>query len=156
MRNIFIILLMCNISLVAEEMQIKTDVFKADQVKGVSTFQGHVTIKKSKDRVHAVKVTIYTNKQNKPTKFIADGNVSFQIETEQKDSYKGKANRVVFIPQKKEYHFYGNVHLQQLNKRKEIKGDQVILNINDGKAYAKGLEKEPVIMTFDIPKKKEK
>lgn len=155
MKNILIILLMCSMALFAQELRIKADVFKADESKGISTFEGHVNIVKKNDLLNAEKVTIYTNKKNKPTKFIAQGDVSFTIETKEKAVYTGKANKVVFIPKNKEYYFYGNVHLQQLNENKEIKGDEVILNISDGKAYAKGLEKEPVIMTFDIAEDKE-
>jgi len=145
-------------NLSAEELKIKANSFKADENKGVSIFSGDVNILKGHDELNASKVVINTDKDNKPTKFTADGNVSFVIETEQGSKYTGEANKVIFFPKKKEYHFFENVHLRQIDEKKEILGDKVVLKITDGKAYAEGIKKEPVIMIFDIAdeKKEEK
>jgi len=134
----------------AEELKIKANSFTSDQNSGISVFQGDVHIKKNKDKLNASKVTIYLNKKKKPTKFVAIGNVSFAITTKDGAKYNGVAGKVIYFPQKKEYYFYENVHLKQLNDKKEIMGDEVVLKTTDGKAYAKGLKKEPVIMIFDI------
>jgi len=151
MRHILIITLILTTSLLSTELKIKADSFSADQAKGISIFTGHVNIIKSKDELNASKVTIYTDAKNKPTKFIALGNVSFKIETKDKSIYMGSANKVIYKPLKKEYYFYEKVVLKQLNEKKEIEGDEVILNTNSGKAYAKGLDEKPVIMIFNIP-----
>jgi len=138
----------------AEELRIKADKFSADQNKGISSFKGHVNVIKATDELNASEVTIFTDKNNKPTKFIAKGDVSFIIKTKEGVQYKGVANKVIYMPNKKEYQFFENVHLQQLNEKKEILGDEVILKVNSGKAYAKGVKTEPVIMIFDIPEDK--
>lgn len=143
-------------SLLGVELKIKADSFSADQSKGISIFKGNVHIVKGADELNAEEVTIYTDKKNQPTKFVAIGDVSFQIETKNKSKYQGTSGKVIYKPLKKEYYFYENVMLKQLNEKKEIEGDEVILNTNDGRAYAKGLEKKPVIMIFDIPEKEEK
>ena len=145
---IFIFLLLCKVS--AQELKIKADSFKADQKAGLSIFEGSVNIVKYKDELNASKVTIHTNKNNKPIKFIAEGNVSFYITTKNSAIYTGKAQEVIFLPQQKEYHFYRDVHLQQLNEKKEIIGDEVVLSTKEGQAYAKGKKSGPVIMIFDI------
>ena len=137
-------------SVMASELHIQSASFHADQNKGLSIFEGDVKIKKQHDELNASKVVVYTNKKNRPTKFVATGNVSFFIETEQKDLYKGKAQKVIYRPQKKEYKFFTNVHLTKINKKKEILGDEVILNTIEGKAYAKGVKSEPVIMIFNL------
>jgi len=155
MKYILIITIFLTTSLFGVELKIKADSFSADQSKGISIFTGNVKIVKSYDELNASKVTIYTDKKNQPLKFIASGNVSFKIETKDKAQYAGSANKVIYKPVKKEYYFYENVLLKQVNETKEIKGDEVILNTNSGKAYAKGLEKKPVIMIFDIPEKEE-
>jgi hypothetical protein len=41
------------------------------------------------------------------------------------------------------------------NEKKEIQGDEVVLQTTDGKAYAKGIVKKPVIMIFDISEEKD-
>jgi len=155
MKKILLLTIILMSSLLfAQELKIEADSFSADEMKGVSIFEGNVKVLKHHDELNASKVTIYTNKKNQPVKFIAIGDVSFKIETRTEAKYEGNANKVVFIAEKKEYRFYKNVHLKQVDEKKEIQGDEVILNISDGKAYAKGLEKGPVIMIFDIAEEK--
>ena len=134
----------------AGELKITSQKFTADQNTGVSVFTGKVNIIKNTDELNASKVTVYTDKRNQPTKFVAVGNVSFTIVTENKAKYKGKSQKAIYYPKIKEYHFFKNVHLQQIDNKKEIIGDEVILKTVEGTAYAKGLEKRPVIMIFDI------
>ena len=143
-------------SLAAEELKVKSESFYADQVKGFSVFTGKVNILKGSDELNASKVTIYTDKDNQPTKFVSEGKSSFSITAEDGSKYRGKAHKVVYLPNKKEYQFYKDVHLKQLDKKKEIIGEEVILNTVDGKAVAKGAENEPVIMIFNIEDKEKK
>lgn len=140
----------------AQELQIKANLFNTDEKKGISVFNGEVNIIKGTDELNASNVTIYTNAEHKPIKFIAIGDVSFNIQTLDGSIYKGEAGKVIYFPLKKEYHFFKNVHLQQINEKKEIIGEEVILKTIEGKAYAKGAKSEPVIMIFDMPQKEEK
>ena len=155
MKYLFILTFLLSSILLSQELKIKADAFDTDQNKGISIFTGHVRIKKVNDELNASKVTVYTDTNNKPTKFIAVGNASFAIETKQGKHYKGVAQKVIYIPKTKEYHFFTDVHLKQLDEKKEILGDEVVLQTIDGKAYAKGVEKAPVIMIFNIKDDKE-
>jgi|GEM_PF-381643 len=150
MKYILTLLLSLQLGLTAKELVITSDTFSADQNEGISIFNGNVNIIKNNDELNASEVTIYTDKQNKPTKFIAVGNVSFVIETKQGSKYSGVANKAIYLPKEKEYHFFQNVNLKQLDEKKEISGDEVVVQTTDGKAYAKGVVKKPVIMIFDI------
>ena len=154
--KIFIILSFLLISvLISQELKIKANKFSADEKAGISIFQGDVSIMKGSDELNASKVTVFTNKKHQPTKYIANGNVSFKIKTKKGSRYEGVAGKVIFLPMAKEYHFFKDVYLKQVDEKKEILGDKVILNITKGKAYAEGIKTEPVIMIFDIPKEKE-
>ena len=152
--KIVFILVFIFFELFSQELKIKANSFKADEKGGVSIFEGSVNILKSSDELNASKVTIYTDKKHKPTKFMAEGNVSFVIKTKDSSIYRGKAQKVMYIPKTKEYSFFGDVHLLQVDKKKEIIGDEVVLKTVDGKAYAKGKKSEPVIMIFDIAEDK--
>jgi lipopolysaccharide export system protein LptA len=154
-KYILLIALLLNLTAFAEELKIKANSFSADEQKGISIFSGDVRVKKHNDELNASEVTIYTDKNNQPTKFVAIGNVSFKIETKKGAKYEGAANRVIYLPKEKEYHFYENVHLKQVNEKKEIIGDEVTLALDSGKAFAKGAKSEPVIMIFDIKDEKE-
>lgn len=143
-------------SLMSQELKVKADFFKADEKRGISIFNGKVNVIKGSDELNASKVTIYSDKQNQPTKFIAEGDASFAIVTQEGLPYRGKAQKVIYIPKTKEYHFFKNVHLKQINEKKEIIGDEVVLKTIDGTAYAKGAKSEPVIMIFNMPKDEKK
>jgi lipopolysaccharide export system protein LptA len=141
-------------TLFSQELQVKAKLFNADQKAGISIFEGNVNIIRGNDELNASKVTIYTNSKQEPTKFIAEGDASFNIQTLEGAVYTGKAQKVVYLPQEKEYHFFKEVHLKQINEKKEIIGEEVVLKTIEGKAYAKGAEKEPVIMIFNMPEDK--
>ena len=151
-----VLLMMASSSLFGEELKIKANSFTSDQNTGISVFSGDVKIKKTNDELNASKVTIYVDKDKKPTKFVAVGDVSFDIKTKEGAQYKGVAGKAIYFPNKKEYYFYENEHLKQINDKKEILGDEVVLKTIDGKAYAKGLKKEPVIMIFNIDEEEKK
>lgn len=157
MKFFLLLSVFLSVSIVAEELQVKSESFFADEKKGISIFTGNVNIIKSNDELNASKVTIFVDKDNQPIKFIAEGNASFKILTEDNIRYKGKAQKVVYYPNKKEYQFFTNVHLIQVDEKKEIIGKEVILNTITGKAHAKSSKNEPVIMIFNIKEdKKEK
>jgi lipopolysaccharide export system protein LptA len=139
-------------TLFSQELKVKANLFNADQKSGISIFEGNVNIVRGSDELNATKVTIYTNEKQEPTKFIAEGNASFKIETQDGALYRGKAQKVIYLPVEKEYYFFKEVHLRQINEKKEIIGEEVVLKTIEGKAYAKGAQQEPVIMIFNMSK----
>lgn len=154
MKRTILLTIFLTTALFSAELKVKAKLFNADQKAGISVFEGDVNIIRGSDELNASKVTIHTNSNQEPTKFIAEGGASFNIQTLEGAIYKGKAQKVVYLPKEKEYHFFKDVHLKQINERKEIRGEEVVLKTIEGKAYAKGAEKEPVIMIFDIPEDK--
>ena len=158
MKKKLILTVLLTLNLYSQELKIKANSFSSDEKTGVSIFKGNVHITKENDVLNAQKVIIYTDKNHEPIKFVATGDASFKIQTVDGSLYEGNAQKVLYIPAKKIYNFYKDVHLRQINEKKEIIGEEVILKLIEGKAYAKGAEKEPVIMIFKLPdeKKKEK
>lgn len=156
MKHLYLLAFFLLISLHAEQLKVVSKSFSGDEKKGITIFQGDVKITKGSDRLDADSVTIYTNLNRKPTKYIAKGNVSFYIETENKSIYKGTAGKAIFVPANKEYHFYTNVHIEQVDEKKEINGEEVIISTVEGKARAQGGDTKPVIMTFEIEEEETK
>lgn len=150
-----LILLIVSLSIFANELKIKANSFEADQKKGLSIFSGDVNIVKENDEINASKITVYTDSQNKPTKYIAKGDVTFNITTEEGAKYSGKSQKVIYIPSSKEYYFYDDVHIRQIGEKNEIIGDEVVIKTVEGKANAKSNTNKPVIMIFDVEEKKE-
>ncbi len=156
MKHVSILAIAMAISLFAQDLKVKAKFFNTDQKTGVSTFEKDVNIVKGTDELNASKVTVYTDSNQQPTKFVAEGDASFSLKTEEGDLYRGTAQKVIYYSNKKEYHFFVDVYLEQINEKKEISGDEVVLKTIEGKAYAKGAEEEPVIMIFNIPEKTDK
>lgn len=140
----------------AEELQVISDNFKGDQQKGVSVFTGHVKVTKGFDELNASKVTIFTDKDRKPVKYFAEGDVTFYIVTEMKEKYRGKSQSAIYYPDVSEYQFFQKVDLIRLDDYRRVKGDKVIVNTIVGNASAESANNEPVIMTFTLQDKKSK
>lgn len=156
MKFLLFLLFFLVATLMSEDLKVKANKFSSDEKSGISIFVGDVNVVKGADELNASKVTIYTNKEHKPTKFMAEGHASFRIVTEEGALYRGRAQKVVYYPIEKEYHFFKDVYLQQIDENKEISGDEVVLKSIEGTAYAKGAAKEPVIMIYTMPEKEEK
>lgn len=137
----------------ANQLKVVADTFHGNNIKGISVFNGNVKITKGDDELNASNVVIYLNKLHKPTKMIATGAVSFFITTDNNASYKGKAHKVIYLPIQKEYQFFKNVHIWQINNKREIEGDKIVLNILTGQAVANGAKHSPVVMIFDLKNK---
>ncbi len=150
MRHLYFLTFFLLISLQAEQLKIVAKSFNGDEKSGITVFKGNVQITKGSDELNASVVTVYTDAKRKPTKYIAKGNVSFIIKTEAQAIYQGKAEKAIFVPSKKEYHFYTNVHIEQIDEKKEINGEEVVISTVQGTARAKGGKTKPVVMTFEI------
>jgi len=156
-KKLLTILSLCALPLLAEQVKIIAESFNGNEKKGLTVFKGNVHITKGNDELNASEITVYTDKDRTPYKYVAKGNVSFFIDlVDSNTSYKGDAGKVVYYPLKKEYQFYKDVHLYQLGSTRTIIGEEVILNTIDGNARAIGKKKKPVIMIFNIEEKKKK
>jgi lipopolysaccharide export system protein LptA len=137
----------------AEELKVLSDTFKADQPNGFSVFMGNVRITKGYDELNASKMTIFTDVQRKPTKYIAEGSVSFYIVTENGEKYRGKSQKVIYLPNESEYQFYTKVDLIRIDDYRRVKGDKVVVNEIRGFANADSAGGEPVVMIFTMQDK---
>jgi lipopolysaccharide export system protein LptA len=140
----------------SEELKVISDNFKGDQQKGLSVFTGKVKVTKGFDELNASKVTIYTDSDKKPIKYVAEGDVSFYIVTEMNEKYRGKSQTAVYLPNASEYQFFQKVDLIRLDDYRRVKGDKVIVNTIAGNASAESANQEPVVMTFTLQDKKPK
>lgn len=156
MKHFYLLTFFLLVSAEAAQLKVVAKSFSGDEASGITVFKGDVQITKGADELNASTVTIHTNPERKPTKYIAEGKVSFFIQTENNSTYKGTSGKAIFVPEKKEYHFYENVHIEQIDEKKEINGEEVVISTVEGKARAKGGDKKPVIMTFEMEEENRK
>lgn len=150
MRKLLAAAMLLGVAAAAAELKISASNFETDEKKGYTLFQGNVQVVMGSDEFNASKVTVYVDEARKPTKFVAVGDVSFLLTTKTKDVYAGRAQEVEYLPGVKEYRFHRDVTLRQLNRPKEISGDDVVVNLDNGRAFAKGGAEKPVMMTFEL------
>jgi lipopolysaccharide export system protein LptA len=155
-------LLVCSTLLLAQTQQLVIDAqnFEANDKKGISTFTGNVKIQMGKDKLNAQKVDIYfvTKKGSTgktPSKYIATGNVDFEIITDVKH-YVGKGNKIIYSPIKQEYTVLGNGFLQEKNDDKKIYGEKIYVNQLTGEAKVSGNDNKPVRFIINIERGSQK
>ncbi len=152
-KQLLLLMLFLTSILGAQELKVLSDNYKGDQPKGLSIFTGNVKVTKGFDELNASKVTIYTDAARKPTKYIAEGSVSFYIVTEIGEKYRGKSQRAIYLPNESEYQFYEKVDLIRLDDFRRVKGDKVVVNEIRGFANADSAGGEPVLMVFTMDDK---
>ncbi len=151
--KIIIITILFYTSLFADQLQIIADSFERNQQTGISSFKGHVRIKKNYDELNASKLFVYVDKDNSPTKYVASGNVSFDITNDNNASYLGRSQRLIFLPKEQIYHFYEKVYIEEKITGRTLSGEKVTLNMITGNSKILGQRKAPVRVTFEIDDK---
>ena len=146
----------------AEQLVIDAQKFEAYESKGFTLFEGNVKLKRAQDRLNSDKLEVYLSKKTKtkksePLKYIATGNVSFNIVTNGK-KYEGKGDKVIYNPKELKYTIIGNGYLKEKVEDKTLYGDRIYINQLTGEANVKGTSDKPVrfILNLDSGKKDNK
>ncbi len=144
------LLLILNIAFANSQNVIVTSKsFEANEMKHISKFIGNVKVVKGYDTITADKLTIIFDKDKNPTQYVATGNAKFKLILNKKH-YAGKANKIIYDPIKKLYHFIGNAFLQDLDSNKKIYGDDIQIDQLNGKYDVKSDGKKPVKFIFKV------
>ncbi len=151
MRYLLISLLfILNIAIAkSQSVEVTSKSFEADEMKHISKFIGDVKVVKGYDTITANKLIINFDKDKNPTEYIATGNAKFRLILNKKH-YSGKANKIIYNPIKKIYHFIGNAFLQDLDSNKKIYGDDIQIDQLNGKYDVKSDGKKPVKFIFKV------
>jgi lipopolysaccharide export system protein LptA len=90
-----------------------------------------------KDILNANKVEVFLstptkeNQKREATKYIATGNVSFEVFTALKH-YEGKGDRVIYLPKKLQYEIIGNGYLKDITEDKTLIGENIFIDQQTG------------------------
>ncbi len=133
----------------SQSVTVTSKSFEANEIKQISRFIGNVKVVKGYDTITANKLVIHFDKKRKPIEYIATGNAKFKLILNKK-YYSGKANEIIYDPNKKIYHFIGNAFLQDLNSSKKIYGDDIQIDQLNGKYDVKSDGKKPVKFIFKV------
>ena len=124
-------------ALFAERMEI-TSAFMETGDKEIK-FIGNTKIKIDDSWLHADKVIVYLDENNETKMYEATGLVNFEIKNE-KHSFKGRANKVIYDKWKSLYVLRGKavVDSKDFLIKRHVKGDEITLNMMTGRMNVKG------------------
>ncbi len=135
--------------LYAQQVEISADSFEADEKKMLSVLSGNVLLKKGADTIHASKLTIFFDANNKPLKYLAEKNISFTIHTETQ-SFEGKAEKLLYDPSTLKYEISGNAFVHETTQNRKLYGETIMIDRISGKSTIKGGKKKPVRFIFEV------
>jgi len=124
-------------------MQILSQKFEYNQTKNLSIFTKDVNVTKEKDNILCNKLFVYSTKDKKLKKLIAIGNVKFVV-NDKNATYKGKSDKLTYIPPQKLFIFEGKVHITKIQDNQQIFGDKIIVDKQTGSAKVVGKENKPL------------
>jgi lipopolysaccharide export system protein LptA len=127
MKKFFIIIAVFCI-LKAEELKITSKYFHYETAKKESIFKGDVKAVKGKDNIEADEIIVFFNKDKKPQKFVAEGNVKFTISLDQNSTYKGKSKELMYQLHNGNIILIGNAEIIKIETNESVKGNKIILN----------------------------
>lgn len=135
--------------------------FEAYDEKGIAIFTGNVKMVRIKDKLNAQKVVVYLapkeegkSNNREPLKYVATGEVDFEVFTDIKH-YKGKGEKVIYMPQEMKYEIIGNGYLNDITEDKTLIGETIYIDQKSGNATVKGSKDKPVRFILNIESKKE-
>jgi len=150
MKQLFMALIVLYSShLWADTVDIKAEHFYANDINHEAYFEGNAKIKQGSNEFNASKITVFFNNKKKAEKYIAKGDVTFNL-TENGIHYVGQTNIVTYSPKSSEYFFQGDVILKDLTNNRVIKAESITLDLKTGLADIKGKSQKPVHFIFEI------
>lgn len=137
----------------AEILEVNAESFVSTGTDGKSILEGNVDVKKGEDQFKADRVEIYTDKQRKPEKILAFGNVRFSFTTEDGRRLSGHSNELSYDARSNDYHLIGNAHVQEKDKGNLLDGDEIFFNNKTGQISVKGNHSKPAKLIFNLEEK---
>jgi lipopolysaccharide export system protein LptA len=140
--------------LFAENLEILSDNFEADEKSGISVFSGNVKLNKGDDKLYTDKLVVIFNEKRVPVKYEAIGN-SILIYNSENAVNVAKAQKISYTPKEKKYVLTGEAILEDKLSNKRIYGDKIYINESTGKAKIIGRDDDPVRFIFSLDDKEE-
>ncbi len=144
-----LLLSLITLVLFAQKVEVSADKLEVDEKSGNSVLSGHVQIHKGSDFIQAGRLVIAFDPKHKPTRYEAEGAVSFQIHTQNR-IFVGHAQRLLYDPGTLRYELEGSVELDEQAFGQKLTGEKVVIDRTTGKAVIDGKANQPVKLIFDV------
>ena len=127
MRKIVFLLVFLSF-IFAAELRITSKFFNYNSKTLQSIFKGDVNATKGKDNILCNELIVYFNKNKKPIKYVAIGNVKFIFSMDVNSTYKGKADKLTYELKTGEIILEGNAFIKKIETNESISGDLIKMN----------------------------
>lgn len=138
----------------ADEIEVSAQEFIGDEKKRLTQLKGNVEIKRAGDKLTANEAFVYLDKNNRPNKMQALGNVRFWFNLKDGRKIEGESNEALYFPDTQEYQILGNAIVKEEAKNNVVRGDKIIVRYNEGYINVIGNEKKPARLIFKLDKEK--
>ncbi len=133
----------------ADVLHITSKKFFYDSKKLISVFIGDVNATKGEDNILAQKMIIYFNKNKKPIKYIAYGNVKF-VFNDQNATYKGHCDKLIYNFLTTDIYLIGNAFVKKLQTNEIMSGEEIKINRKNQTLEVLGNNKKPVNIIIKV------
>jgi len=116
------------ILLFSKDLHIISQKFSYDSKNLKSIFIGDVNATEGKNNVLADKMIIYFNKEKKPLKYEAIGNVRFRLVLDKNSTFVGKSDKLIYNFKNYDIFLIGNAFVKKIETNESIKANKIKLN----------------------------
>ncbi|EGK8097008.1 lipopolysaccharide transport periplasmic protein LptA [Campylobacter lari] len=132
----------------AQKIEVYAKDFYLDEKNETSVLTGDVEVKKGKDILNSQKLVIYM-KNKQPIKYIATKDAKFKIMMKDK-TYHGSGDEFVYNVVKDTYEINGNAKITEMQTKKELIGDKIIVDRKNMTYRVVSKDKKPVKFVFEV------
>ena len=141
------------INIYAEKVNVTSTTMTAEDLKKEVHFMGNAKVVQGKSWIHGDEIVVYFDENNETKKYEAIGKVTFEFDQE-KNFYKGSADKVTYFPVESKYILTGHAIVDDIINKRHVNGDEIILDTVTGNANVKGSKNKPVKFIFNTKEKK--
>lgn len=149
MKKLIFLIIFLNVALFGGQIEVIADNFEADEIKEQIEFTNNVVVTKEKDVLKAKKVVVDFDKNKKPLKYVATGDVKVNMFIKEKH-YFAQGDSLTYEPSKELYILTGNAFLQEIDTDKRVYGEKISVNQGNGTYRVDGEKGKPAKFTFQI------
>jgi len=142
MRRLFYILIAA-LSLQGADIEVVSDSFYANENSLYTIFSGNVKVRDDTQKIDSDKLTVYFNKNKKPTRFEAEGNVKANIKTKEGREFEATAKTMILYPNEERVELLGSALVIEVNSTNKISGEKIEFNKKSGEARVFGGDGKP-------------
>ncbi len=145
-----LIFLILTVILFASELKITSKQFYYNSKAMTSVFIGNVKAVKDNDNIFADKLTVFFNKDKKPVKIEAIGNVRFKISMDNNSTYSGKCDKLFYYIKTGDILLIGNAFIKKIETNESISGDRIKINRITKNIEVLGNKNKPVNIIIKV------